>query len=540
MLPIIPYLTWLLFSKLGAQFGVPAFYAGATDQAFASNAYLLKLGMNEPWSKILIDSLKKIFITFPLPLFLLIAVQLLSRSKMKVAKFKPILICLIFAFVPYAFWYFSTQAYRYSMPFYLSLIFITMFFLNDIKDSSKKIMIFNSIALFVQIIISFFVLFYSPKINILGFLISNTAIVILITLFVFFIEKNRWKTGRGFILSLILALTLQNDQKYLHQSIGEFVGYMPNKSEWTDIWTTIFNQTGWSYEEAKNKIYYIDHHISQDPELFLRSFNYHKELQKILLSPDGFFVSYSYGNSSRNREGGLVKPQDWLLKQNLHLDIITALKNGEIRLGENISKLNLIIPFWVTNSNKIPKHFHNVGEGYQASEDDKRLAEVPEDQGIKKIGPNTFLFKWNESPDKNSFCSTGAIVNVIKKNKDYQINIKIIGSTISQMTPWVSPAWTQAWISPYLEIMCDTQIKRFIISESVGFRRKYTHNKWDPLFTGNNSIIGPFEKNINFSCNGPITFLRLGRKGSTVDKIRSVKELPPKSLEINLRTYKFI
>lgn len=529
-LPSAPYLIWLLIGKFGWNFGQPAFYTGETEQALLSVAYLLKLGMAAPWADLLKAWLAKILYTVPFPLFVLFISSLGGHSLRIEKEIKILAACTIFAFAPYVNWFFSTQGMRYSMPFYISLIFLTLMMFKNILHSRKVLKRFNILALLLQIVVTFIILRRNPHGHYQSlFLITFVLAAIIAGINVYLRStKAEW-------MAVTLMMTLFVSQRYFPNSAYSTPdGYMPTNTEWSHIWKTIIMRTGWSYEEAKTKIYYVGHHVNQDPELFLSGFfqpPFHTEGRQ---QPDGFFVSNRYGNYLRNKEGKLPAPKDWLLKQNLHSDILDALRDGKIKLGKNLSRFSLIVPYWTVDDHNLPKHFHNSGEGYNISKEDLLLTKIPTEEGIAQLDSSSYLFKWNESKERADYNSTGAIVSLTENKNTYALNIKIIGTTLSQITPWVSPNWTQAWIKPYVEIKCGKETKKIELSDSIGFRRTYSHLNWTPFFSGNNSFIGPFERSFSIFCKDKIHTIALGRESSTVEMIREVKTLPGKRLELKL------
>jgi hypothetical protein len=534
-LPSLPYIIWLSSSKMGIHFGVPAFYTGETEQALVSILYLLKIGMADSFKFMFFSWIKKLFFTVPIPLIILVITRFIHREGQEVTRFKPIIICALFSFIPYVNWFFSTQGMRYSMPFYISLIFLTMLLFHSNLESVKRIKVFNYLSLIVQTFLVILILKNASSYTISKFMVSTAIMVFSILFLVCFFENERWKKGRAIILSLTLMITLQNSQKYFDQNFNSNPdGYMPSAHEWSRIWTSIFKRTGWSYEVAKRKIYYVGHHVNQDPELFLSGFKRPVVLNLNNNEPDGFFVSNRYGHYLKDKRGLVPEPKTWLANQNLQSDLIEGLISGDIVLGTNLSSTNLIVPYWIKNKIKLPDHFHNSGNGYHISSLDHELTKVTSDEGVILNEEGGYIFKWNESPDKSIYNSTGGILTIIKKNNDYNIKIKVVGATISQISPWISPNWTQAWIKPYLEISCGKETKKLLISNSIGFRRDFSHLLWTPFFSGNNSLIAPFEKSFNFKCSFKVNWIALGRESSTVEMIKEVRTLPSKKLTVNL------
>jgi hypothetical protein len=306
---------------------------------------------------------------------------------------------------------------------------------------------------------------------------------------------------------------------------------MPNYSDWNNIWQIIYKNTGWSYSEAYRKIYFIGHHMSQSPALAYETFN--KVLPAAMNpSPDGFLVSNRYFTKVSKKQKVVYydKIKEWLKLQNLPNDFINAIELGHIELGKNLSDEILIVPFFVKDQDKFPRFFHNTGEGYQATLDNLLLSAVSGNAGVVKVLANELIFKWNECPGHGDFCSTGASVRWEIQDGAYLFKVKIVGSSLSQLSPWISPNWTQAWIKPYLKIQCGHNTFHKELISSVGFRRLLTHNSQSPFFQGNNSLLAPFERSLKIPCKEGIKRISLGREGSEVDQIVEVLNLSHQEL----------
>lgn len=542
LIPSIPYLTWILFIKLKLPFGVPSFYSGESTNAPLSLLHLMSFGDQMPLSNVIINIM---FGLVPFPMLILLPIHFLFfRDINKLAKeelknkMQPLIVCLIISSLPVIELFFSPQAARYTLPFMISVSFTTLYLYDYLILSTKKVKIFNFIGIIIQL--SLWIVIYHKNSNQFKSIIVYCFILMffLITL-ILIIDINFRKRGNAFLCSFALMISLTHTQKSLEQ-IGTFRirnFNMPRYALWKKIWTSINRETGWSYDQARTRIFYIGHHLEQAPELVLTDFKNEIHSRPIAANvPDGFFVSIYYRASWQKNFGPLAPAKYWIMKQNMQPEVLQSVKNGDIRLGENISNEILITPYWITNKNNIPQHFHNLGEGYRLSFDDKILGTIQGTEGVKSIGSNKYLFKWNENPDQNEFSSTGAIIELWKKDDfNYLINIKIIGSTLSQITPWVAPNWTQAWIAPYLELKCgNNERKQFSIASSIGFNRSNSQDVNTPILQGNNSFVGPFERRFEFSCKNGIKEIGLGRSGSFVEMITRVKKLPEKYLKINI------
>src|SRR5690606_10034764 len=106
----------------------------------------------------------------------------------------------------------------------------------------------------------------------------------------------------------------------------------------------------------------------------------------------------------------------------------------------------LVVPYFVSDRDLLPDSFHSYGQGYLRAPEEKLLDGLEEHEAVKSISKNEFLFKWNECPDRHKLCSTGALVKVSEERaRSYRFDIKIFGSVISQVSPWITPNWTQQW-----------------------------------------------------------------------------------------------
>lgn len=540
LLPSLPHLTWLFASKIGIHFGSPAFYSGDADQSIVSLIYLIKLNLNVTYLKLMVTWIKKLLITFPFITLPIILTSIFYRKNLsKNTKFY--LIFLGCGFIPYLNWYFSGQAIRYTIPFYVTALIMVIDCLDTIFEDRNYLKIFNFLSIILLFFTSVYALVEFNNLELKQYIVENFIITFVIILL--FAKKLylEFKKTFSFVLSLILIFTLAYAQREFISSERAFnsknqEGYMMSYEDWKYIFETVYKFTGNDFEHYKYQTYYIGHHVNQSPFLAMEGFKFDKKsILKNTISPDGFIISNRFGNLSMAKQKDKLNPYKWMLNQNIHYDLKMGLISGHIKLGENLSSDKLIIPYYVTNQFEFPQHFHNISAGYKISNEDLELEKI-KNEGILKLSDNEILFKWNENPDQASFCSTGAKVKISEPEKNqYLINVRIIGATLSQITPWISPNWTQSWDEPFIEVNCNNQNMKFNLSESIGFNRKYSHRVTrTPFFAGNNSFAAPFERIIKVKCNKNIDSISIGRNGSTIDMITNTKTLPGKKL-----TYKF-
>jgi hypothetical protein len=551
ILPLIPYFTWLIFSRFGIFLGQSTPYVGEAHKSITNIVSLLQFAEIPINQQFLMGIGVKIIRTVPVPLFFIILAKSLEKINKNYIKssdkicveLRPLTICLIFSLIPYLDWYFSAQAVRYVVPFYICLIFITVLLFQHMLKSELAKRQFNLIAgISIFSFWIWFILNYPQKL-IIKYFISVFALMLLTFIFDYLTGKNDWRkdgsTSLSFILVILIShseILLKDFKNFDHSNYAS--SQMPKYYEWESIWKSIYTDSSWNYEEAKKRIYYVGHHLEQSPQLFLEGFQNRPEAKSKTL-PDGYFVSNLYRIQNNkwpsDFTGKYIPSKDWLLSQNLQPEVSIALRNGDIELGKNISKKILILPYWVKNTKNVPQFFHNIGQGYMLTKEDLQLNLIHSKEGVVKIAKDQYLFKWNETSNQDKYFSTGATVFLTKNLKNnYNVSVKVVGGTISQTSPWISPDWTQAWIAPYIEITCGKKIQKFLISKSIGFRREGSFQTKSPLLSGNNSFVAPFERSFAFVCDRAINNLKLGRESSTVETIRKVLVLPPKVLSVSL------
>lgn len=519
LVPSLPHLFWLACLKMGINFGKPAFYSGEAGKALPSILFLIKSSLDIPWEKIVASWTNKFFFTVP---FSLIPFFFLKKDENYDPALRVIIICLIFSFIPYFNWYLSPQANRYTILFFIGLNFLCAFKVHKLIESGSSFSRFTKAAALTLLLAWIYLLKFIPMSEIPKTLLVNSALLVSCY---FFVSKILKRDRIALSLSLILALAhvqkLTFPETLFYTKTVE--GYMPSYRDWKNIFSVIQKETGWDSETIRKRTYFVGHHVNQDPILFSEAMQ--KPSASASSNPDGFIISNRYRVKMMK-----ISPEKWLLKQNLHKDILKAIESGELQVEKNLSDRILIAPYYVKKENFVPRHFHNVGEGYQISDDDLILEQIKSNEGTAKLDSTTWLFKWNECVDHHPFCSAGAVVSVLP----HQIKVKILGAALSQITPWVSPNFTQSWIEPYLELKCGAESIRFNISSSIGFTRMYSHSSKTFFFAGNNSLIAPFEKTFDYQCKKSLEYLTLGRQKSKIEMIVNTIELPGKTLSVKL------
>ncbi len=491
-LTLAPYLLWLALKNFGITFGQALPFGGETTNSVPSLLAHFKTFFEATTAaEFITQSLKKIFIVTPLIFLIILFLKLIFHKKSnKIAEknfstiehdaiAKVLGICLLFVFIPFSFYFLVPQGSRYGAPFAITLGFLTAVLCsNFIKAQSKS----NYYAF-------------------AGFFIAGCI--------------------------TILQIPLQNN---LYRSIHAETN-MPVNRQWKRIWNKIYSDTGWSYEEAIKRIYFINHQREQSPKSAYNNLIQPSIDTKPFLSrlPDGYFVSIDKSITK--------KTIDWLIEQPIQDEIRDGLLSGDIIIGRhNPTSPILIAPFFVINKKILPAYFHNAGWGYDKLPEEYLFNDFASSSGVKTLAANQYLFKWNECPEKHRYCDTGAIVTVVSfKDNIYKFDIKIVGLPLSQSSRWISPAWTQAWIEPYFEVYCAKKRTKFRIASSIGYNPKYL--RFDPGFKyamTNNSILAPFIRNFEVHCTAALSEISVGRESSIVDRVPNMLSLPQQKLSIQL------
>lgn len=531
--PSLPYLIWRAAESQGIHFGQPAFYAGESKKAIVSLVHMMDYVIALPWNEVLINSMKRIFIVCPLTLpvaalsFYLYGKQTENRDGAKIP-LAPLLVCAAFSAIPFAYWFFVSIGFRYTIPFSLTLNFINGLLIYRILSSQETMRgyLTAGMAVFVGCLIFIGMKFHTPFNAIFLILTPVAFAVVLIGL----ISQELRRSGPVLIACLTLSISLSAVQRKITEAPLFFPEpmMMPQYGEWKRVWSKVYEQTGWTYDEAIHRTYFLGHHIEQYARPAYESAMESIRPPAVQSTPDGYFISLV------ERPGPMRADvaREWLLKHVLQQEIRDGILDGRIVTGPSRTKSVVLIPYSVKGAG-LPRTFHNYGRGYLTSVHEEVLN--ANEDGAKDLGDNRFLFKWNECPDRNPYCSTGAVVTTSNPARNQvKAKVEVVGMPISQVSPWIAPAWTQAWIEPFVELKCGGKTERKILATSIGYERRYAVIPSHLLIWGNNSMVAPFEIELEFSCKGGMQSITVGRQASKVETLYELTDLSPGSLTVTL------
>ncbi len=540
-LTLVPYFTMRLFQFFGIQLGQETWRGGSAVNSLPSLFKHFKISSDIPAAIFFNLSARKFFLLVPIVLITLLLVLWILKSKSKQKEPRAVVdsmitiatICTVFSFIPYSFYFFVPQGGRYGAPFSATLGFLVILIFQKVVASKQGVKYFNILGFLTLILVLTQIFLTNPGESEEEFVIYLLSVFLLLALVLFYrFKKNPEKNE--LILAFVLTASLfighsvnQNQtRKLLHWTANN-----PNYWQWQRISSTIYAETGWSFQEFAKRVYFVNHHIEQAPKWAYLTFSYSnpRYLMAEKIKPDGYIVSIGDWNINKNL--------DWILKQEIHQDIRTGLLSGDIVLGKfEVESTILIAPYYIKNRNLYPNSFSNLGLGYEHLPEEKLLRSIEFSTGVKKVDQQNFIFKWNECPDKHYFCDTAVLVKAAQKNTNtYEVDLKIVGMSLSQVSKWIIPGWTQGWIEPYVEMRCNNKTSRTKIAGSIGYLKTYLNI--DPVFkynVTNNSLLAPLERHLIIKCEGELEEISIGRVSTQVEQDNDSLTMPETKLTLKL------
>jgi hypothetical protein len=226
--------------------------------------------------------------------------------------------------------------------------------------------------------------------------------------------------------------------------------------------------------------------------------------------------------------------EHWLLDQPIADEIKAGLKTGTLTLGlpEVIDKLTLA-PYFVKSLGYLPPVFHNMGAGYFQTPSHELLVSKGSLDHPVRLNSGKILISWNECPEHHPYCTTGAMIGIEPRDSKYRVEVLVIGDSMSQTSPWITPRWNQSWQYPYLDVTCGERTRHFLIAKSIGYDRTYGFSSPNYAFyLANEAMLTPFKRIVTVDCRP--TSLTLGRKFSRIDYIQSFEDLPGQATTVDL------
>lgn len=537
---LLPHFVWLISSSFGYEFGqLPPRYVGSANQSLFALARVLERLTQISWHEFFQQLTAGLFIFMPIPLLLLWVA--LSGQKFKECFATPWLrllaIYVFITMIPAAYIMVSQIGRRYSWPFSIAVsIYFASLITYQLVHLTPQLKRRLSIFLFIFIGFTFLI---APLYLVLHWRFNwlqatpGTAIPLVVLLIAILFKQIRTQPLNFAFVSLICLSSVL--QTIVIRSPYFYPKLMPRIENFTGLAQEIYSQTGWSTEEMRKRLYFVNPHIEQFfpriyAEFAAQDGSINKNSERPL--PDGYIASRSYYSERvRKRENF----QTWILKQPLPPELKSGLQNGSIQVLYSGAKNGIAyLAYQIRDLATLPPYFQNIGYPYDIYEKNHLLLQVSEKTGVKELLPGKFLFHWNSSPYDDSVFQTGALVELRKKNNQQILEVEIIGVPISQASPWVSIVWTEAWQAPFIEVTCGNKKKNHLLVSAVG-NYPGLIRYYSTLAVANNSILAPFKRIITTNCEKPINKISVGREASLIGNVFDLVTLPIETLTIGLK-----
>ncbi len=543
-LPFLPYLMWSVAGWIGRPLGQPSVYVGEVadvwptmlhllnavyefDPAATSRRMMIQLINNTPWALVLVA------LALGLSHRLAGAGRAAGEENSEVRSrglelVKPLAICAAFGFIPFSYVFVVPIANRYSLPMVVPLLVLTAVSVEALLNSALKIRIYNILAALIALPAALYLLLErgspaDPLHLLLGAFLALMAVVIT------YIRQTEFPTAKVTAVTLTALLASVHLQLYRSGGLRSNENNMVRYNQWQTVWREIYRRTGWSLEELKGRVYFVNAHTNGDPEPTYRSVV--RETGPIRApageTPDGYILIVNPPHTEPDLAG-------WLQTQAIAEDLKQGLKSGEVELSDMIPGPMVALAYKVKPGSRLPNRFHNWGLYYNSSEHAPLLGAYADNRAYK-LADNRYFFLWNECPDSHPYCDSAAEVEIEPAGLSrVNVRVHVIGEALSQNSPWIHPTWTQSWNEPYVELTCSGRKETLKLASSIGYRREYL--VYEPVtlyFVGNNSILAPFERRFTVDCP-EISEVAVGRASSSVDQVRGTLTLPAQRLSLKL------
>lgn len=291
------------------------------------------------------------------------------------------------------------------------------------------------------------------------------------------------------VLPLILSMAIDS------YANGNLWTTSPAIKDFAALSRAVHSRTGWTYDEAKRRIFYVDMYTTVTPAYVYRAVE--QEDRNPSLPPragadriDGYFAVLTDG-----RQSDAVDAKRLLSSRRIAATPLSGIISGGILLGKPLACGRfLLIPYTAKDTEHFPLFFHNGSEAY--SLDAPVLGDRP--------GERTSLLHFNDCPGRPDWCDITAEVRMSPKERGRRtVEVVLRGDALSQANEWVRMDWTQSLGRPYFTAACAGIERRVLLAESVGLIPNEQRN-------ANQSMLAPYERSFRVDCAGPLEDISVG------------------------------
>lgn len=388
-------------------------------------------------------------------------------------------------------------------------VFVLPFFIFsqfNCKTHLEDDLVFKKIFYFGSIILCFLILRILISKNLdFNFFSKVRYEALLFSIFFFIALLIQMKRAKMALISTIFVTLIPIGSLWLYLSRSNEI--FPYFADYVELAKAIKNTTGWSYSEARKRIFYINTFNQATPRNIWDNVVSEKVTAKSDIS--GYFALLNQDLNLQPFEklrsftlevisgkfGEFLKT----ILQTKAITLLTPVKAGRF----------LLFPYKIHNFNELPLYFQNIGFSYEKYPEQVNFEKKISGQEIEAIDTNNFFFRWNECPHNSEYCTIGFKLKMDTSTFEKKLHITILGAPISVPSINTLPDWTIALIRPYGILSCGRKNTKRIFTESVGY---YTPSRYqlNRVHTMNHSITGPVDIVWKLHCSKKHMTIKLG------------------------------
>jgi hypothetical protein len=255
----------------------------------------------------------------------------------------------------------------------------------------------------------------------------------------------------------------------------------------------IHAQTGWSYAEARRRLFYVNLDPSATPAHLYRDMET-RPADATAARPSGLRRIDGYFVGRDQRVPARPGSSDWPLGEEIEETVRAGIDSGAIRLGLPASHDDLLlVPFEVAAGRNLPAALHDLSEAYSFD----AVPSMPASPGMKRA-----VLTFNDNPWRDPVYDIRADVGLRPTSAGrWSFRVVLSGEPLSQNEAWISPDWAQMLVRPFLLFRCGAEERRVTLAGQIGA---------SPLRLLGKAFVAPYELDFEASCPRDIRSISIG------------------------------
>ncbi len=260
--------------------------------------------------------------------------------------------------------------------------------------------------------------------------------------------------------------------------------------------------TGWTHEQARHRIFFINVNAAFVPQMIYDQARVKvpKESQTKPESWAGFFVARTYAHQTP------IFDQDsfmrWLARRDIAPRIRKALKLGEIVVGPVLTRGSAtVVPYWVRPGTDLPHLIHNSGE----FDFDRKAQSTRSSAAFFSATNLEFRDRFENCMIGYSACESDVVFSIDSFDRPAKLNVSLSGELTSQ-PKFIAMYASAGFRELYVTVKCgDAVEQKFSLADRIGYNNEGNSNT-----RGNSSFLTPTSWTVPISCKRPIDNVRFG------------------------------